>query len=313
MTSQRQVKRVRKAHLKYTGLQSATLKRYQTHVRKFFGYLDFEHLDTPSSLEDLDIAAAEYINFLYQDDRPYGWAADFLSGLKRMYPKARRRLDTSSVWLKNWSRTLRPTRALPLPCDLVQAMACSALLRGELQFGTALLLGFLCFLRVGEIVNLQSKDIRFFCNPVLAFLTLEDSKGAKRSGAAEHVVLKDAAVVSLLRLLCKGKASPALLFPIKWTAFCESLQVAGARFGLSSTRLTPHCLRRGGATWYFLASGSYDKTQHRGRWQCAKTARQYIDESVSDMASVSLSTADKRRVVRAVQALPAAIDRLVSR
>ena len=52
----------------------------------------------------------------------------------------------------------------------------------------------------------------------------------------------------------------------------------------------PHSLRRGGATAHFLEHGSLDKTAIRGRWSSAKTARIYINEAVSMLAQIMVTT-----------------------
>ena len=50
-------------------------------------------MDLPISFDDLDNVASEFINHLYQDDRPLSWASDFCCGIKRLYPQCRRKLD----------------------------------------------------------------------------------------------------------------------------------------------------------------------------------------------------------------------------
>ena len=52
----------------------------------------------------------------------------------------------------------------------------------------------------------------------------------------------------------------------------------------------PYSLRRGGATAHFLEHGSLDKTAVRGRWPSTKTARIYINEAVSTLAQITLTT-----------------------
>ena len=49
----------------------------------------------------------------------------------------------ASLYLKNWQKILVREKALPLPVDLVKAMAAAAIRRGDARFGIALLLGWL--------------------------------------------------------------------------------------------------------------------------------------------------------------------------
>ena len=41
----------------------------------------------PTDLEELDSIASEFVNELYQDDRPVCWASEFSCGLKKLYPE----------------------------------------------------------------------------------------------------------------------------------------------------------------------------------------------------------------------------------
>eukprot|EP00438_Fugacium_kawagutii_P016608 Skav236394 [mRNA] locus=scaffold29:273428:287604:+ [translate_table: standard] len=68
--------------------------------------------------------------------------------------------------------------------------------------------------------------------------------------------------------------------------------------GFQPDDYAPYCLRRGGATWYFQSTLSYDATIARGRWACVKTARQYIDEGTMQLAHVSWNRSQRRLVKR---------------
>ena len=80
----------RRGHVKYAGLQLSTIRKYNLAIKRFFVWLDSAEKTIPVSLEDLDEAVGEYINHLYQDDLPVGWASDVVCGFKRFYPKCRK-------------------------------------------------------------------------------------------------------------------------------------------------------------------------------------------------------------------------------
>ena len=50
---------------------------------------------------------------------------------------------------------------------------------------------------------------------------------------------------------------------------------------ISHLRITPHSLRRGGATAYFRHSGSFALTAQRGNWASVATCRAYINEGLA--------------------------------
>ena len=79
---------------------------------------------------------------------------------------------------------------------------------------------------------------------------------------------------------------------------------AANTFGLVHPRLTPHGLRRGGATWHFCLLKSYDATMALGRWSQIQTARLYIDEAVCEEVDTIIPAWGKEKLVLGVKALP---------
>ena len=73
------VVRVYKAHIKLAGLQPGTVHKYKCGIARFFNWINVSEFPFPSSLEDLDVVAGEFVNHLY----------DFVCGLKRFYPRRR--------------------------------------------------------------------------------------------------------------------------------------------------------------------------------------------------------------------------------
>ncbi len=87
---------------------------------------------------------------------------------------------------------------MPLSPAMVQAMASYLMLAGQRRLGAGLLLCFTGLLRVGELIKLRLREINSIKDD-WAVLTLPDSKGAKRGGKPEFVVIRDVAIVRILR------------------------------------------------------------------------------------------------------------------
>ena len=116
-------------------------------------------------------------------------------------------------------------------------------------------------------------------------LSSPSSKGATLSGSTEFVAIQDRAVVTLAFFhLVHGINPDAPIFQGSWRSLSGSITRLAASFGVQDPRLTPYCIRRGGATWFFVASKSYDLTQEHGWWNQSRTARQYIDQACADAA-----------------------------
>ena len=90
---------VYKAHIKLAGLQPGTIHKYKCGIARFFNWIKVSELSFPSSLEDLDHIAGEFVNHLFQDDLPLGWGNDFVCGLKRFYPRCRFSMQITSSYL----------------------------------------------------------------------------------------------------------------------------------------------------------------------------------------------------------------------
>eukprot|EP00959_Pyramimonas_sp_CCMP1952_P250648 5239140-Pyramimonas_sp.AAC.1 len=84
--------------------------------------------------------------------------------------------------MSNWARSSRRRRALPLSRGLVQGMAAVATLRGWNRTAAALLVGFACLLRSGEVVSVVKRQFTVLGGGTAVLLSLPDSKGAKRHG-----------------------------------------------------------------------------------------------------------------------------------
>ena len=56
--------------------------------------------------------------------------------------------------------------------------------------------------------------------------------------------------------------------------------------GFSHSRLTPYCLRRGGATHLFSSTFSFDRVTVIGRWSQVRTARIYVNEALALLSSI---------------------------
>ena len=188
----------RRGHVKYAGLQLSTIRKYNLAIKRFFVWLDSAEKTIPVSLEDLDEAVGEYINHLYQDDLPVGWASDVVCGFKRFYPKCRKSLQISAGYLRNWNKSVSRTQALPLTSDILMSLVVVSLLKGETRLALAFLFGFTCLLRTGEIVSLTPRQLTFLGGGTQLHIALPDSKGAKRFGRPESVMLKQPHIVQFI-------------------------------------------------------------------------------------------------------------------
>ena len=65
----------------------------------------------------------------------------------------------------------------------------------------------------------------------------------------------------------------------------------------------PYSLRRGGATAFFRATGSMEKTLDRGRWSSARVGRIYINDGIAKEVELRISDEIYKRIAIKAEAL----------
>ena len=137
------------------------------------------------------------------------------------------------------------------------------------------------------------------------------TKTSKRTGQPEHVLIHDPHILTLAMAVAPTLDLDSCIYPGKWPALAKDITRLASFFGFVNARLTPHCLRRGGATWHFGTYQSYDATQERGRWQDARSAKQYIAQAMSEASLLDLPAWGTRRLSRARRCFNHELDAMV--
>ena len=119
-------------------------------------------------------------------------------------------------------------------------------------------------------------------------VSLGMTKGGKRQGAAESVILGVERAVFLVRRWkqLSSPSTPLVPSAIRWRSlFSEALE----QLGLASYGFRPYSLRRGGATWWFSKHQSLDRLLVQGRWAAQRTARIYVNEGLASILKIQKS------------------------
>eukprot|EP00438_Fugacium_kawagutii_P008614 Skav234210 [mRNA] locus=scaffold2795:127037:128092:- [translate_table: standard] len=283
----RAAQRRRLGTLRELTVQPATKRRYTLATQAFFDFLRSEGLSLPKEKRKLDDLVSDYLEHLWSSGKGRGLANDTLAGLQDLQPDLRHHLPGSWRLLKTWAVNEIPSRAPPLPEHIVKAMAGWAFFHGHYTFGISLLIGFYCMLRTGEILELRSSDILMTATDTQAVVSLGYTKGGKRHGAAESVILGYEPAVLLTQQWKRIASSTTKLARSvnHWrTLFHECL--VGLK--LEAHQFRPYSLRRGGATFWFTKHQSFDRILVQGRWHTQKSARIYLNEGLAMLASMAL-------------------------
>jgi len=269
-------------------VQPATRKRYQKAIAGFFSFLKQEQIPIPTKRDLFDGIVCEFLEYLWSTGAGRGLANDTLAGLQDLQPSLRHHLPGAWRLLKTWAVNEIPNRAPPLPEPVVHAMAGWGFFHGHNSFAISLILGFYTMLRSGELLGLKSSNIMCAPKDRQVLVSLGLTKGGKRQGAAESVILGvEPGVILVQHWKTLASASTSLaISPAKWRSlFAESL----AALGLESFQFKPYSLRRGGATWWFQKHQNLDRILVQGRWMAHRTARIYLNEGLAIMAKTQIN------------------------
>lgn len=271
--------------LRQLTVQPATRARYDKALSSFLQFLKHNNLTLPYQRDRLDPLAAEYIEHLWVTGAGRGLASDTLASLQDQDPRLRGQLQSSWRLLKTWHSHEIPNRAPPFPEYILHCLVGWALLRSNFNFAVSLLVGFYGILRTGELLALEKRHISMSVQSGVAVLTLGYTKGGKRLGVCDSVTLTHDLALRFLKqwLRLSHDHQKFCSSPAKWrTTFAQAL----TDLKLTEFEFRPYSLRRGGATWYFTKFNSLDKVMVMGRWQAARTARLYLNESMATLAEM---------------------------
>ena len=228
------------------------------------------------------------MNHLWLEGEAYSYAGDFLCGLQRFVPQSRKHLTVAWGYFRNWQKTLVRKQAFPLPALWLQALMGIAFVRKRFDLATAMLLGFAGLLRTQELILLDRSQLTFLPNGKMT-IALWESKGAKRSGRPEIVIIGEKPIVAAVRRYCAGLRPHERIYGSSAQTLHRELRWLAGFLQVPRKLLSVYSLRRGGATQHFLQYQNLAATTQLGRWQDPKTARLYIEPGAAQIAQWQLT------------------------
>jgi len=279
-------------HLLRARFKPKTRTDYRRAVARFVHWCHHESrvIDT---LPQLDSALLDYFEWCYRFRLPKQLAINTLAGVISYRREAKGHLPYAAEAIKGWQVLVPSVQRPPLTWPVVCVIAVSMVKRGMLAAAIGTLLGFDCCLRIGELCNLKLSD-------VIDSRTSAVDQGWRynialrlrwtKTGENQSVPIIDPGVGRLLRLLVRARriqgGDDRLLrmstsqYRYRFKAICNSL-------GLDP-RFTPHSLRHGGATHWYMRGMSIEDVQVRGRWESLKTCRRYVQTAQALIATTTV-------------------------
>eukprot|EP00438_Fugacium_kawagutii_P004132 Skav211256 [mRNA] locus=scaffold3676:135811:142394:+ [translate_table: standard] len=217
---------------------------------------------------------------------PKGYGSDALAAIQHFLPETAGKLRNSWRLLKAWNKMEPPTRVLPISPLMIAGMAGLCARLGWCGPAAALLVGFDCLLRPGEIYELKVGDVTWAAGR--ATLTLHSAKTGQRKGAEEMVFCESHLATKWLRKACAGRGPSDYIIDRTRLQFRTLFFNLLTHFDITGN-LSLYSLRRGGATWHFLGERSMESALTRGRWQSTSTARIYLADAAATLVHLQLT------------------------
>lgn len=270
--------------LRDCGIQFKTKVRYHAALR-----LLLPILATLSHIDELDTTCEEWVELQWARGATLGSIGDALCGLQFYWPEVKGHLRGTWRLYKNWRRLEVPTRAPPISSLIVQAFVGYLMSKEFYTSAFLVALGFHAYLRTGELMNLQFRDLQL--GSTTGICTIRGGKSGLRHNIDEAIAIYDQSVLELGHIVCllpQHLHPTSRVWPHSASLFRKTFADCVNTFNLSELHLKPYSLRRGGATHDYIQQGVLEAILLRGRWHSLAVARLYLEDGLAQLPSLKL-------------------------
>jgi integrase len=239
------------------------------------------------TLDSFDVAAAGYVEFLWEEGEPKNRSQDLLASLQYYLPVLRRNLALSWALLAAWNRHEMPTRAMPMTPEILAAFCGGLLHAGQPRLALLCVFGFSVLARTGELLSLERRHI--VLGEQSAVISFEMTKRGQRLGVDEGVCVDDPVTLHCLRVLCSDLAPGDRLLQLSEHRLRAIWHHVAGCLQLTDFACRPYSLRRGGATHLYRRTGNLHIVMQIGRWTSMTTARRYVSDATAALTTIRLS------------------------
>lgn len=270
----------RHTFLLHSTVAPPTKRRYLKMVSHFYSWL-IRHGYYINSGRSVDKRLCQFIHRLYRKGYGKSDADSVYYGVRMTLPQYRLSLPRSHAAINGFHRLTPGVRRPPIAWSVALVIAKWMVSNGYFRYGVAMIVGFDCFLRIGEIRGIHKSDVAFQGDLRMGddipdvFIHLRHTKTGDHQGVP---VLNEHAIILLRAVVTLTKHDDDLLFPFSSSSFNSLVKRASAALGIT-VPFTSHSLRHGGATRYRLLGWRIDDLMERGRWSSSKSVRRYIQQS----------------------------------
>ncbi|CAK0911498.1 unnamed protein product [Prorocentrum cordatum] len=275
----------------------------------------------PEAAATLDCSLAEWMLGQYLEGVDHWRGVQMLAALQWSDPRLGRdggaRLPGARQSLRGWKVLTPPLTRLPLPEEVVAALACELVCVGLWEAAACVVLSMVFYMRPGEWGRVQVKHAiapRASGSQALRQWALvlhphdgEEARPSKTAEFDESLVLDltcDLWLGGVLRRLTAAKPPDAALFSFSVEEFAEIFRRAARRLGLEPVPM-PYLLRHAGAGRDFVNGlRPLSEVKRRGRWKTGASVRRYEKGGRLSEQFAKLPPALQKHALRCHSVLP---------
>ncbi|CAK0857017.1 unnamed protein product [Prorocentrum cordatum] len=275
----------------------------------------------PEAAAELDCSLAEWMLGQYLEGVDHWRGVQMLAALQWSDPRLGRdggaRLPGARQSLRGWKVLTPPLTRLPLPEEVVAALACELVSMGLWEVAACVVLSMVFYMRPGEWGRVRVKHAiapRASGSQALRQWALvlhprdgEEARPSKTAEFDESLVLDltcDLWLGGVLRSLTAAKPPDAALFSFSVEEFAEIFRRAVRRLGLEPAPM-PCLLRHAGASRDFVNGlRPLSEVKRRGRWKTDASVRRYEKGGRLSEQFAKLPPALQKHALRCHSVLP---------
>lgn len=271
--------------LRDSGITLRTQQRYHAALNHLMPFIE-----NCNSKEEMGVIIEEWVEAKWYAGDTLGQVGDCLCALQYYWPDSKSHLKPAWRLYKIWRKLEVPCRAPPLSAVIVRAFVNYLVDHEQVSAAFLIALGFHAYLRTGELLQLQFRDLQLGSKS--GVVTIRGGKSGLRHNIDEAVALYDGLVIELgqiTRLLPHHHSGSALVWPYSAKKFRDTFAMCVKAFALEALEYKPYSLRRGGATHDYVQRGLLEPILLRGRWRSLAVARLYIEDGLAQLPQLCLS------------------------
>lgn len=249
-------------------------------------------------------------SWLFKQGRPIYLYRHLVVFLQQQFPALRQHTVTAWELLQKWEVLLPVSHRPPLPKVVLDAMVCLALTWGWPKWAAITMLAYHGACRVGEPLKARRCDLllpdEVGIQENICLLNIQAPKPGRRGrGRVQHTKIVHADAVKLAVSVFQDLPAQALLYPSsadsyrrRWDRLLSALQIE------KSARLTPGCVRGGGAVYLYHTGQHISNIQWTMRLKSQQTLEHYLQETAAVGVFHELSVSSRSKVLSCAKMLP---------